>query len=187
MKRRAWRRSGRERSHRPGEHQTAQRKNLILKSRFFCSSFFFLIAQWASLVSVESGSGVENVQTVILQWLKSCLKCQEFNLNVFLPKKKKKRIKEEGDKDKVTYSVSYSFCSSYVFPQMCDVLNCKAMLFLTPFECRCYKTWCNSCVCQDDKSRKRKRKAERSYKDSSSESSVDSEGEEVVSIVLRWL
>lgn len=33
-------------------------------------------------------------------------KMSESNLNVFLPKKKKKRIKEEGDKDKVTFSSS---------------------------------------------------------------------------------
>lgn len=46
------------------------------------------------------------------------------------------------------------------------------------------KLGCNSCVCQEDRGRKRKRKAERSHKDSSSASSVDSEGEEVVSMMF---
>lgn len=40
--------------------------------------------------------------------------------------------------------------------------------------------WQTCFVSQDDKSRRRKRKSERSHKDSSSGSSVNSEGEEVI-------
>ena len=49
-----------------------------------------------------------------------------FNLNVvdFLPKKKKKRIKEEGDKDKVTYFIHLVYISTDMCYVLLNILSC---------------------------------------------------------------
>ena len=60
-------------------------------------------------------------------------------MHFFLPKKKKKRIKEEGDKEKVNNSYAHSRLTNFlmvftvVFPQMCDALKCEVIVFLVPY------------------------------------------------------
>uniref|UniRef100_A0A3B5LUY3 Family with sequence similarity 133 member B n=1 Tax=Xiphophorus couchianus TaxID=32473 RepID=A0A3B5LUY3_9TELE len=80
-------------------------------------------------------------------------------------KEKRKRIREDGEKDKV----------------IC--LNHKAIEDLKSMK-HC-KNDSKSCLHQDEKERKRKRKAERSHKDSSSESTVNSDWDEVLFIVVK--